>query len=130
MGSEFTFFDYVDDGGANIIWDWFEGDGRKAKAKFNARLMYLEATPPGQWSRPYVDHLSGSCAGLLEIRAKVDVQYRLLGFFGPGPREVTLVLGVIKKGSRSLMLACDRALRLKDTAFANPNQHRREHDFG
>ena len=81
MGSEFTFYDYVDESGVNTISAWLKSLGAKGYAKFDTRILNLEATPKGQWRRPGVDTLSKECGGLFEIRVKVDrVQRRLLGF--------------------------------------------------
>ena len=48
MGSEFTFYDYInaDGDGTNVINNWLNGDGKKTKAHFNRMIGYLEASPP------------------------------------------------------------------------------------
>ena len=130
MSAEFTFFDYVDADGINTIRAWMDGPGRAARAKFNNRLRNLEAAPPGDWSRPYVDTLTGECAGLFEVRVRVSrQQYRILGFHGPGQRLPTLALCITKAGNEVPPEECSRALRIKDAVEAQPLERRERHDF-
>lgn len=132
MGNQFSFYDYVDEAGQNQIRAWFDSIGAKPKAKLNSRILYLAATPPGQWNRPLVDTLTGECEGLFEIRAQVGrVQYRLLGFHGTGERQVTLVFGARERNDRFEPLsACRQAQRRKAQVEQDPERHRRVHDFG
>src|SRR3990167_2146209 len=100
MGAEFTFYDYVDADGQNVIHKWLQSIPKGAKAKFNNRLRHLEATPPGQWTRPLVETLDGHCAGLFEVRVAVGrIQYRILGYHN-AVREPTLVHPFIKPGAK------------------------------
>ncbi len=130
MGSEFTFYDYVDDDATNVIATWLEGHGPKAKARLNNIIANLAATPKGQWTRPTVDTLKGDCTDLFEIRAKVEgVQLRLLGFHHQGPfKEVTLVFGATEKGNKFVPVStCRQAQERKQRAIHNPGSHRRLH---
>lgn len=52
MGSEFTFYDFIEDDGTNVISTWLDAQGNKAKAKFNTMIAFLEATPKSQWTPP------------------------------------------------------------------------------
>lgn len=87
MGTEFTFYDYIDaDGdGGNVIKTWLNGDGKPVKVKYFLRINQLEASPPRGfkdtvWQHPYVDNLEGDWKGFIEIRVeKDDIQYRLIG---------------------------------------------------
>ena len=92
-----TFHDTKDGRGQNAIRAWLDAQGLQAKARINARLLFLEAMT-GPWTRPYADTLAGdACKGLTEIRVKVQkVQYRLLCFYGPESGQVTILLGVKK----------------------------------
>lgn len=130
MGAEYTFYDYVDEDGINVIKTWLEARG--GKARFDTIIQYLEASRPGTWRRPVVGRLTGECAGLSEIRAQVRrTQLRLLGFYGPGEREFTLVFGAVEKNDRFVPLsACEQAFRRKDRVNAAPDISRKEHDFG
>lgn len=130
MGSEFTFYDYINEAGENVVHDWLNGPGTPAKAKFTQWLLFLEATPPGAWTRPLVDTLTDQCQGLFEIRTRIArVRYRLIGCHGPGTRSPTLLYGIIKKASRVQVSDCQEALSRKRKAETNPNKHRREHDY-
>lgn len=131
MGTEFTFFDYIDASGDNVIRAWLQQQGVKVEAKFDNWIKYLEATPRGSWTRPLVDTLSGDCQGLIEIRVGLaKVQYRLLGFHGPNRKEVTLVLGAKEKERRlDPPSACQQALLRRDEILADPTRRKR-HGFG
>jgi hypothetical protein len=86
MGSEFTFYDYVDadNGGANIISNWLNGEGKPVKAHFHSMISRLEVSPPGGsqesvWQPPFVKPLHKPWQGFVEIRKKVgNIQYRLI----------------------------------------------------
>ena len=75
MGSEFTFYDYIDaDGdGSNIIKSWLDDGGKPVKANYLLRISQLEASPPRGfqdtvWQHPYVDNLKGEWKDFIEIR--------------------------------------------------------------
>jgi hypothetical protein len=130
MGTEFTFFDYLDADGINTIKVWLDGPGKTVKAKVNNWLRHLEATPPGDWKRPLVDTLTDECAGLFEIRVeKSHLQYRILGFHGPGQRLPTLGLGIRKPDDEVPVEDCMEALRIKELVEVQPGSRRVEHDF-
>lgn len=135
MGSEFTFYDYFRPGspGTNPIRDWLDGDGKTGKAALTARLQLLEAWPVEKWNLPYARRdLHGNCGGLFEVRAKASrTQWRLLGFFGPGAHEATLVFGAKEIGDRFVpRTACDQAQAIKAYILECVSFARREHDFG
>jgi hypothetical protein len=130
MGAEYTFYDYVEDG-VNVIHLWLNGEGKAAKAKFNNWLGYLEATPPGGWTRPYVDTLTGVCAGLFEIRVGLKgLQYRILGSHMGGDRTPTLLHCFIKPDAKVEPIECDRAKARKAKVEADRSKFRVEHDNG
>ena len=129
MGAEFTFFDYKDDIGGSLH-EWFKAQPAKVRAKFTQRLSYLEATPPGQWTRPYVDTLDEECAGLFEVRVRVQgVQYRVLGCHGPGQCSPTLLHGFIKPNDEIDPAECGRAHRRKERVDADPDKFRELHRY-
>jgi hypothetical protein len=91
-----TFLDFLDSDGTNLIRPWLDGLPSKARAKINTRLLFMQATPI--WPEQYISALKDWPA-LLELRIVCDGnQYRPLGFYGPGRREFTLVLGAVEKG--------------------------------
>lgn|GEM_PF-1503163 len=134
MGTEFTFFDYVDDRGTNVVTAWFtqqSRSGAKVKAKFDTRLLTMEATPAGEgyWLRPQTETLHGDCEGLFEIRALLrNVQLRLLGFHHASGTEVTLVFGATERdGKWEPLSACAQALKRRIEAITHPALHRTRH---
>lgn len=130
MGLFWTFYDYVDEDGDNSIHRWLNTEGKEAKAKFNLWIRHLEATEPGRWCRPLVDTLTDECQGLFEIRVKVaGMNYRLLGFHGPGQCEPTLALGSLKNTPKVPPENCKRALVIKDIVCQHSAERRVEHDF-
>lgn len=120
MGSEFTFYDFVDAGGSgeNVVKAWLHGPGSKARAKFNQIIANLEGTPP-PWTglgRAW-DKLKGKgFEELYEMRLEREhVQYRLIAFFGAGDREVTITMGAIHKDKN-----------WTPSNFGSGSQHRRK----
>lgn len=99
---EWRFLVYVHPSGRNDVQDWYDRLAPAERAKFRvARLEYLAQWPVERWELPYFRRLHGPCAGLGEIRTKIDrVQVRLLGFFGPRQREFTVVLRTTEKGGK------------------------------
>lgn len=129
MGSEYTFYDYME-GGVNVIQVWLNGIPTGARVKFNTRLIHLEATPPGQWARPFVDTLDGHCAGLFEIRVPLShQQYRIIGSHMGADRTPTLLHCFIKRGDKVPKVECDSAKEIKNKVLANPAMYRVEHNY-
>jgi hypothetical protein len=134
MGSEFTFYDYIDaDGsGVNIINTWMNGDGKAAKAYFNTMIHNLEASPPAGtqyslWQHHYVGHLHDEWKGFREIRKEAKgVQYRLICKIEK--RNVFLVTWGYHRGrwiTDSTPQTCmDRVVQMQ----SNPRKYGEEHD--
>jgi hypothetical protein len=107
----FEFRDFVGRRG-NVV-DALLGEwGDQVRAGFDDLLNYLANTPMGQWTRPQTDKLHGKHRELREFRVRVQrVKYRLYGFDGPDPRQITLVGGLRKTGgSAEERQAQDQAL--------------------
>ena len=111
MGSEFTFYDYVDSAGDNVIRAWLEALATKPRARFKKWLLHLEGTSHGQWTRPYVDTLDGYCQGLFEVRVSLDRQYRMLGAHMGESKTPTLLHCFIKPEERVENVECDPGVR-------------------
>lgn len=91
-----TFYDFLEERGVNAIRAWLDTLPDKAQAKINTRILFLSAQTV--WPEQYISSLTG-WPDLLELRVvHGGVQYRPLGFYGPGRRELTLVLGAKEKG--------------------------------
>ena len=131
MGSEFTFYDYLDDSEDNAIYIWLLGQGKRVKAKFDSWIDHLESTQLALWDRPYSAALHGECEGLFEIRPNVlGVEYRLFYFHGTA-RDPTLLFGAKEKGGRWEPLnACEQAFNRRANVIENPDKYRRRHVFG
>ena len=94
--SLWTFYDFRDTRGVNLIRQWLDTLPPKASAKIDTRILYMMAIQA--WPEQYVSALVG-WPGLVELRVgSAGTQYRPLGFYGPGRREFTIVLGAIEKG--------------------------------
>ncbi len=136
MGSEYTFYDYIDaDGdGANVIKDWLNGEGKPADASFIMVINQLEASPPGGmmdsvWKPPYVIDLKGKWKGFIELRKKVKtIQYRLIG--KRIDRSVFLVTWGFHDGQGwHTGIPPKTALIRVTQMIANPTKYRREHEL-
>jgi len=91
-----TFYDFLDSRGVNLIRQWLDTLPDKARAKINTRILFMRAIPV--WPEQYVSALKG-WPELVELRVvSAGSQYRPLGFYGPQRHEFTLVLGAVEKG--------------------------------
>ena len=78
-----TFRSYLDQDGADVIWEWFNAHSttKQARAKFRNKLRNLSRLPRKAWGRPLFDTLGEECRGLSEIRFDANnVPWRPLGF--------------------------------------------------
>jgi hypothetical protein len=105
---------YVSPSGRDMIDDWNSRQSDGVQAAVAVALEYLVQRPRNEWRRPDFDLLSGKMREIGEIRFRVDKQYRILGFFGPGRSEFTLLVGASKKGrsydpKNALETALDRS---------------------
>lgn len=92
-----TFYDFCDARGFNTIREWLSQLPPPAAAKINTRLLFMMGI--AIWPEQYISSLVG-WPQLVEMRiVHAGVQYRPLGFYGPGRREFTLLLGTVEKGS-------------------------------
>jgi len=95
----------------NEIHEWLNSPAvpKKAKAKINARIAALQGFPifPDQYFSDYK-----GWDKIYELRVVFSgVQYRPLGFYGPGDKQFCLLIGGIEKGKipRSLLgIAAER----------------------
>ena len=131
MGSEFTFYDFVDGSGRNIIHDWLQRVPKGVKQKFNKRLENLEATPSGKWTHRLVDTLTdGPCDGLFEVRVRWGTrQYRILGAHTGVRGRPILLHYFIKPGARVDPAECQRAKTKMGQFSANPARHKVVHNY-
>jgi hypothetical protein len=77
---------------------WLESVSASVRAAWLVLVVSLQRDE--RWvDCPYVKPLKGAGKGLIEFIFLADrVQWRPLGFYGPDPHEVTLLIGASKKG--------------------------------
>jgi len=91
-----TFYDFLDRRGNNLIRAWIDSLPEKAAAKIDVRIIYMQATKT--WPEVYVSSLKG-WPDLRELRIVcAGEQFRPIFFYGPAQGEVTIVLGAKEKG--------------------------------
>ncbi len=131
MGSQFTFYDYVDDGGGNVILFWLSGSEvtPEVHAKFDKWIRYLEETPISKWNPKYAKQLKKNCRELLEVRVVFfRRQYRILFCHGPGRATPTLLHG-FRKSDDDIDSECQEAFKRRSKVDDDPNKHRVEHNW-
>lgn len=112
-----VFRDFVNVRGENLIRTWLHSLPAGARAEIHVRLDYLATLP--RLGRPYVGQLRHDCKGLYEIRVDFNrVRYRPIGYYGPGRRDFTLLVGALEKGDQfepraACSTAFDRIGRLR-----------------
>jgi hypothetical protein len=104
----------------NLWHDWFSQADEAAQACHEVRFSFMETRPQIEW-RHYTRALGG---GLIEIKIPGDVQWRLLGFFGPGANRFTFVLACHHKQKRYYphQDAIKLAKKLMNETKANPSR--------
>src|SRR4030042_1276931 len=135
MGSQFTFYDYIDadGGGSNVIRDWLNGEGKPAEAYFTIIIPQLENSPPlgfqdSVWGKPYTKPMRGKWAGFIELRKTGGVQYRLLGQMQG--RSVFLVACGIHKDQNYIIDVSPQTALVRINQMKNtPAKYRREHEY-
>ncbi len=125
-----SFWDYINDRGENVIKTWLDRVGaharKKVRATLNARLDYGAA-----WDLTYPQFrtLHGECAGLLEIRFQYrNVQYRPLACRGPLTDQVTLLMGATERDGDfdppdACRTALVRAARIHEEGRVQPHEY-------
>lgn len=136
MGSQFTFYDYIDadGGGENVIKSWLNGKGKPVKAYFANYIPQLEASPPpriknSKWVFPGARYMTRDWAGFIELRKKAaGREFRLICKMHG--RNVFLVAHGIHKGQNfptdvSVTSAKQRMAQME----SDPGRYRREHEL-
>jgi len=100
-----TFRDYKDQSGNNVIADWvgsIEPPKKRNKviARWDAILEQLQNLEQPVWPRDWFTQLAGF-PGIFEMKFTVqNIQWRPLGFFGPRRYEFTFLIGAIERNDR------------------------------
>lgn len=131
MASPFTFYDYLDEQGVNVIFHWLHGDGAASRAYFDHMIANLAAAPPGSslWAPPYCGPMKGKAwKDIFEIRKRGSIQFRLFICYGPGDRQVTILAGGSHKNKiYTPHNVANLAQARKALLFATPDEHREVH---
>jgi hypothetical protein len=124
------FHDFIDRGGGNPIREWLHSLEVAARIEFQEALRTLEEVQ--QPSRNELKPLTeGKCKGLWEVRLRwKKVQYRPIGFQGPGKRELTLLfVATIRDNKLNPPNTCDTANRRRALVEADPIRRKCEHRY-
>ena|SRR5688572_17002062 len=130
-----SFYDFRNDRGENEIQTWTRGPGRAAKARMNALIRNLAVLERGFTRADSVGLLrkAGPCKeeGLIELLITIKkVQYRPIGWYGPDPRTVTLLVGATERdGEFAPRNAGEQAVNRKRLVLRNRKQHLVDHDY-
>jgi hypothetical protein len=84
------------DAGVDVIEEWLTSLPPNIEERFRALLVHMANTH--DWVRPFFDKLTGY-ENVYEIILKSNIQYRLLGGYGPDRKEFTLLIGATKAGA-------------------------------
>jgi hypothetical protein len=123
---EWTFRDYLERRGNNVVREWISSLPVLAQAKVDSVLLILQAERI--WPAQYVSALRGY-KQIYEIRVGcAGVQYRPLGCYGPGRGEFTILLGSIEKGGKLPRGDCKTAIERRNTILSEKGRTC-EHDF-
>src|SRR5262245_49772942 len=92
---------YLSPAGGDEMRAWYEQQSTKVQTKFASRLKTLAQLELPEWRPPLFRWLHDECHPLGEIRFKaLGVQYRPLGFRGPGDRVFSLVFPATEQSDR------------------------------
>lgn len=85
---------YVTPTGVRDVQRWIDKLEGGARDELEDVLNYLRISDIRDWKRPYFGPMQG---GLHEIRFRHgNVEYRILGSFGPGLQEFSMLVGATK----------------------------------
>jgi hypothetical protein len=106
---------FVNDDGTDEIETWLRIQGKRILAKANKFIAHLEMEK--EWRRPLFDKFQNHDK-LHEIRFRGpgNIQYRLIGYYGPQQRDFTILIGAIERGGkytpRSALEIAERRIQL------------------
>ena len=131
MAVQVEIYDYIDASNRNRISEWMDSIGKRPKARLAGLFHNLEDTPADKWhSIKAAKKLTGQ-PDLWEIIAFVDkIQWRVIGFFGTGAGEFTLLVGCLKKGNKlDPPSTLNTAQNRKIDVHGDPIKWRASHDY-
>lgn len=119
-----NFYDFVNNRGRNVIWEWLISLPEEAQIKIHDRIRNMEVM--AKWQEKWASDYKG-LKGIYELRIPANrVQYRPLGTY-LGEKKFVILAGAIEKGGKipkgDLQKAQDRLKMLKmDASYATPHQ--------
>jgi hypothetical protein len=91
----------------NVVTNWL-GRGLRLQARMDYYLRILREMPP-PWKMPYYEPLGD---GVGAIRFDLDkVEHRLYGYFGPAPRQFTIILPSSDKKQQNKQIKLAKKLK-------------------
>jgi hypothetical protein len=95
LGWKFNVF--VSPTGSTALQKTIDAQDTTVIQQLKVRIRYLANTPKSDWKKPQAQKLKG-VKDIYEIRFSANgVQYRPFGFFGPGPKEFTILVWATHK---------------------------------
>ena len=99
-----TFQTFVSETGRNDVQDEIDGLSDEVLQHFSTPIRHLAVCQSRDWHNPPANPRAKklhSVRDIYEIRFKArNVQYRPLGFFGPGEGQFTILVWCTKKGEK------------------------------
>jgi hypothetical protein len=90
---------FVNEGGEKEVKQWLDSHGKKVRAKADKFVRHLENEK--EWRRPLFDKLQNhDKLHEIRIRGAGNIQYRLIGCFGPKQKDFTILIGAIERGGK------------------------------
>jgi hypothetical protein len=128
------FYDFVNGRKENEIKAWAASEGATLKARLNVLINHLETLNRALTRQDNVGLLrkDGPCKrqNFVELLITIGkVEYRPIGWYGPGPNRITLLLGAKEKGGDfEPRNACIQAINRRNLVSSSTAYYK-EHEF-
>jgi hypothetical protein len=100
-------FCYDESDGRSLWRDWYNSASDEVKEKYDTKWEFLEVNEASEWGK--VD--TKTFNDFVEIRLPGKVAWRVMGFFGPGRHEFTVVLVCFHKGAQYTPKKCLKTVK-------------------
>ena len=104
----------------NLWQTSYDSAADEVKAKHDAKWEFLEANEAAEWGK--VD--TKTFDGFVEVRLPGKVAWRIMGFFGPGEHEFTVVLICFHKGQQYTPKKCLKTAKTRTLEVENDLRRR------
>lgn len=122
-----TFRDYISQQGRNVIREWIDQQPIGAQTDIDSLIRHLEVQR--RLGGAQMKKLTGE-KGIFELRLRSNrIQYRPLVCYGPGRREVTVLIGAIEKGGQFEPRDAQRIARTRKAIIERDSTRTREHEL-